>query len=180
MMTWRMINGGGRKVRVWILPNGWLVNTSGGVYPFEQFFPGVSSLAQDTGVEFPENDAGVRGFRVGAVYKGENRVLTYRGTASPVVVEQGSPPSSGAGTMVLVGSGPYSFNRDVQLRIGQSGWERNYLGGDFWAALNYDLGPARGGAILPVDIVFPAHLSPDWYPSPPSRGNLFTSSGQGG
>lgn len=179
MMTWRTPGGVSHVSLVWILPNGWLVTTSGNLYYIADFFPGVVGEDPTSGIAFEQDDdTGEQVVRLGLAFSAPGngqvlRAVKYGRTVTPLPDPQGKPGKQGD-TLRLVGSGAYrdGFDKGVDLTISHDpppapgyapvpGWARASLG--LWFSMT-DLGTVKGGDILPHVLRFPASNWPGKLP----------------
>jgi len=141
MMTWRSITGAARVMKVWILPNGWIVTTDGRVYRWAPSLPGVAP-DPDGGFDSTEER-----LRISLIRSGDADTVEYRTRRFPERTGLDHIDRRD-GDLVLVGSDQYArgsgdvrlFRKDSSATwyadIVEAGTNRGLIVGDLGAGDN--------------------------------------------
>lgn len=168
MMTWRMIQNPTRRMLVWILPNGWIVDTSGFVWPWRPHL--------DVDVEDPEGgfESDEDAMRISLQRRGAFDTVEF--TTSWIPHKTGLPfiSKNTEGDMVLIGSAEYAGvpeGYDVRLfrEDGGTAWRSAFTpddGSPRGFILTQPLGTMKSGEIHPLTIDFQASRYPGFTNDP--------------
>lgn len=168
MMTWRGQAAATRRMHVWLLPNGWIVDRDGYVWPWMPYMPGAKE-DPDGGFESEEGR-----YRVSLLYFDQPETVEYTTRPRPTRRDLDPIQKSTDGDLILVGSSAYSGNGgDVRLfkKDAGSGWYADVVpeGQSRGILLTKPLGTLKSGPIEPLDIDFDASSYPGKFGDPYTR-----------